>query len=120
MTTRSTLTHLECSRTGAQYPADQLMNLSPASGKPLLARYDLAAAARTLTPESLATRPKTMWRYEEVLPVQRRDAIVSLGEGWTPLVHATRLGKAIGCANPWILERDRRGWLYPRDRVCIP
>lgn len=106
MTTRSTLTHLECSRTGERYPADRLMNLSPASGKPLLARYDLAAAARTMTPAALATRPKTMWRYEEVLPVQRRAAIISLGEGWTPLQHVRRLGDAIGCPNTYIKDES--------------
>ncbi len=104
--TRSTLTHLECSRTGTRYAPDQLMNLSPASGKPLLARYDLAAAAVTMTPAALATRPQTMWRYEEVLPVRRADAIISLGEGWTPLVHAERLGARIGCPQTYIKDES--------------
>jgi threonine synthase len=102
--TRSTLTHLECGRCHATYPAGQLMNLCPACGKPLLARYDLARAAQTLTRAGLADRAETLWRYEEVLPVQRRDAIVSLGEGWTPLLVAARLGAEIGCANTYIKD----------------
>ncbi len=58
-------------------------------GKPLLARYDVQAAARTLTREALGARPATMWRYAEVLP---GGALVSLRKGITPLLHA-RLGR---------------------------
>lgn len=76
------------------------MNLCPACGKPLLARYDLETAKRTLTPAALRDRPATLWRYAEVLPVQRAEAVISLGEGWTPLVQAERLGRAIGCPTP--------------------
>jgi threonine synthase len=104
--TKSTLTHLECGRCRATYDAGQLMNLCPACGKPLLARYDLAAAALTLTPDALKARPATLWRYEEVLPVQRKDAIFSLGEGWTPLVQAKRLGQAIGCPATYIKDES--------------
>lgn len=104
--TRSTLTHLECGHCGKTYAADKLMNLCPACGKPLLARYDLARAAQTLTPAALADRPQTLWRYEEVLPVRRADAILALGEGWTPLIHAKRLGDTIGCTNTYIKDES--------------
>jgi threonine synthase len=104
MNTRSTLTHLECALTGATYPADQLMNLAPESGKPLLARYDLEKAAQTLTKEALKTREPSLWRYEEVLPVQNREAMLRLGEGWTPIHHAERLGAAIGCPNTLVKD----------------
>jgi threonine synthase len=104
MQNQSTLTHLECGRCHATYDAGQLMNLCPACGKPLLARYDLAAAARTLTKTALRDRPSTLWRYEEVLPVQRGDACISLGEGWTPLLAAARLGAEIGCPRTYIKD----------------
>ena len=56
-------THLECSATGRHYPADTLLGLSEA-GKPLLVRYDLAAAARALSPGALADRREGgFWRY---------------------------------------------------------
>lgn len=106
MQTKSTLTHLECGKCGAIYPADQLMNLCTACNRPLLARYDLARAAQTLTRAALAGRAETLWRYEEVLPVQRREAMIQLGEGWTPLIHAQRLGEAIGCPDTWIKDES--------------
>ena len=106
MHTGSTLTHLECGRCGTTYHADQLINLCPACSKPLLARYDLAAAARTLTPEALRQRPQTLWRYAEVLPVQHSEAVLNLGEGFTPLLHAERLGNSIGCVQTYIKDES--------------
>src|SRR5215212_1351562 len=103
---RSTLTHLECGACAATYKPDQLINLCPACGKPLLARYDLRRAAATLTRDSLATRRTDMWRYQEVLPVRDDTMILSLGEGWTPLIHAARLGERIGCANTYIKDES--------------
>jgi threonine synthase len=88
----TTITHLECSKCGEKHSHDKLQNLC-ACGGPLLARYDHARAARTLTREALKSRPANMWRYAEVLPA--RDA-VSLGEGMTPVIHARRLGARLG------------------------
>lgn len=59
-------------------------------GKPLLARYDLIAASKTLTKDNLASRAKSLWRYREVLPVRDDENIVSLGEGMTPLFRAKK------------------------------
>src|SRR5687768_6995235 len=102
--TWSTLIHLECGACGARHAPDQLINLCSACSKPLLARYDLERAARTLTKESLRGRVASLWRYEEVLPVQDPAAILSLGEGWTPLLHARRLGQQIGCVNTYVKD----------------
>lgn len=91
----STLTHLECGLCGKEYEADRPWNLCPACGKPLLARYDLAAASQALDRVELAGREPTLWRYREVLPVRDRRHELCLGEGWTRLVHARRLGDAV-------------------------
>ncbi len=99
----SQLTHLECSRTGERYDADALQNLS-AAGAPLLARYDLDAAARTMTRDAIRERPWHMWRYREVLPLRRYEQLVFLGEGGTPLHCATRLGKAYGFSSLMIKD----------------
>ena len=104
--TRSTLTHLSCSRCGEDYDAGQLMNLCPACEKPLLARYDLAKAARTLTKDSLGEREPSLWRYEEVLPIRKRTAQLKLGEGWTPLVRANGLGSKIDCPDTLIKDES--------------
>jgi threonine synthase len=77
------VTHLECSLTGERYEAGEVHNLSRA-GKPLLVRYDLEAAKRTLSRESLATREPGMWKWRELLPHDREP--VSLGENETPIM----------------------------------
>lgn len=79
------VTHLECALCGLRHEANVLQNLCITCGKPLLVRYDLDAAAKTLTKGSLAQRSSTLWRYAEVLPVESVENVVSLGEGWTPL-----------------------------------
>ena len=63
----SALSHLECSRTGERYDADQVQGVS-AVGAPLLARYDLDQVRATVTRDSLKDRPHDLWRYHEVLP----------------------------------------------------
>jgi threonine synthase len=81
--------HLECSLTGERYEAGQMHNLSRA-GKPLLVRYDLDAAKRTLTRDSLAGRKPGMWKWRELLPHSIDP--VSLGEPETPIVALARTG----------------------------
>src|SRR5215210_5139975 len=94
--TGSTLAYLEGALSKATYSANELMNLDPLDDRPLLARYDLKKAARTLTPESLASRRTTcdMWRWAELLPVREQSNVISLGEGGTPLLLSARLGEA--------------------------
>ena len=92
----SQLTHLECSLTGKRFEHDYPHRLNPANGKPLLARYDLAKASETLTKSAIAGREPNMWRYREVMPVIDPANIVTLGEGFTPLLHAGQLGKHLG------------------------
>jgi threonine synthase len=89
------VTHLECAATGERYPADELHNLSRA-GKPLLVRYDLAAVAKALSKEALRERPPDLWRYRELLPVRRKENIVSLGEAMTPIVRMPKLAARLG------------------------
>lgn len=92
----SNVTHLECSACGTRHEADTLQNVCTSCGKPLFARYDLQHASRTLTRESMSGRRADMWRYREVMPVRSDKNIVTLGEGWTPLLAADRLGSSLG------------------------
>ena len=89
------VTHLECANCAKTYAAGQLHNLCTECGKPLLVRYDLDKAAKTLTIDSLKTRESSLWRYREVLPVEDAENIVSFGEGWTPLLTADRLAQTL-------------------------
>src|SRR5216117_1563988 len=84
------LKHLECSACGLHYEWSRLQNLCSSCHKPLLVIVDLAAAGRTLTRETLATREKSLWRYREVLPLPGDVEPISLGEGGTPLLRAEK------------------------------
>ena len=99
------MTHLECAREGSVYDGEKLHNLSDV-GAPLLARYDLEKAAETLRPEALRARAPNMWRYREVMPIRSESEIVSLGEGFTPLHWAERLGAWAGFSQLYIKDES--------------
>jgi threonine synthase len=93
---RSYFTHLECSLpcgAGASDPHQEHHLCS--CGAPLLARYDLEAA-KGWGRETLAARGPNMWRYRELMPLFDGEQPLTLGEGWTPLIHARRLGTELG------------------------
>jgi threonine synthase len=101
------VTHLECAACHLRYEARRLLNLCRECGKPLLVRYDLEHAGQTLTKESLVARRADLWRYREVLPVENEENLVSLGEGWTPLLRAERLGKQVGLKELYIKDESQ-------------
>ena len=100
----SLLSQLECVRCRADYDAGRPRNLCEACGSPLLARYDLAAVRAAVRPADLAGRPPDLWRYHELLPVGDEAAIITLGEGMTPLLPMARYGARIGL--PRLLMKD--------------
>lgn len=99
----TTVDHLACSRTGTHYPAGEPHNLS-SEGWPLLVRYNLDLARQSWNRDWIASGPRSMWRYAPVLPVRNPANIVSLGEGWTPLVRTPRTGAALGADHLWIKD----------------
>jgi len=101
------VTHLECAACGRRHEARRLHNLCTQCGKPLLVRYDLQQAATSLTKEALQEREPDLWRYREVLPVEREENVISLGEGFTPLVHASRLGQQLGLSQLYIKDEGQ-------------
>src|SRR5258705_3586169 len=101
------VTHLECALCCLKHEARGLLNLCRECGKPLLVRYHLKQAQRTLTKESLVGRHPDLWRYRELLPVENDENIISLGEGWTPLLSAVRLGKRVGVPELYIKDESQ-------------
>ena len=97
--------HLECSYCSARYEKGTLLNLctNPKCRLPLLAVYDVS---KNISRDSLVGRAPSMWRYREMLPVESDENIISLGEGMTPLLHAERLGRMIGCSNLLIKDES--------------
>jgi threonine synthase len=101
------VTHLECSECETTTEAQRLQNLCEKCGKPLLVRYDMEKAGKGLRKEDLRGRRSDLWRYREILPVEDEDHIVSLGEGWTPLLKARRLGERVGIRNLLIKDESQ-------------
>jgi threonine synthase len=97
------LTHLECTKCGTSHAPGRVHTVC-GCGAPLYARYDLERAARAMRPGHLALREPTLWRYREVLPLADDVHKVSLGEGFTPLLEAPRLGAALGLPRLLIKE----------------
>ena len=98
----SKATHLECSLCNERFAAGTVQNLCSCGG-PLLVRYDLDTIRVRWRRRDVHNGPSTMWRYAPVLPASD-NAIVSLGEGWTPLIRAHRLGKRLGAQSLWIKD----------------
>lgn len=84
-------THLVCSKTGATAPLDEPAFLSPA-GAPWLVEYDLDPAKGAHLKGVLPSRPWSLWRYAELLPLSRPEGRIDLGEGATPLLPMRRFG----------------------------
>jgi len=107
-TVRSCFSHLECAWCARQYSGREAINVC-GCGRPLVARYDLAAVGRRIRPEDFARRPHDLWRYRELLPVLDGANIIGLGEGGTPLLPLRRLGGELGL-----------GEVYLKDEGCNP
>ncbi len=102
----SLVAYLECARCGTRLDAGKVYNLCPC-GSPLWVRYQLRRVTSSRLRQRLGSRPASLWRYRELLPVQKEKSVVSLGEGFTPLVHADRLGQKLGLANLYLKDESR-------------
>ena len=73
-------------------------------GRPLLARYDWERIGAHWTRESLGNATRSMWRYAPALPLTDGIPPVTLGEGWTPLFSAPRLGAELGLSHLFVKD----------------
>ncbi len=113
----ATVVGLTCTRCGASYPATididsrgcpACHEIAPANLKPV---YASPADPRSIA----ANAPRSLWRYAHTLPCSAEDAI-SLGEGETPLVEATRIGRTLGVPNLFIKDEGRNPTWSHKDR----
>ncbi len=93
---------LDCLDCGASCDLSQPRSVCPACGRPLVARYDLAALKRVLARGDLARFGTDLWRFRAVLPFAADHAVVRLGEGGTPLLPLPRLGEELGLGALWV------------------
>lgn len=107
-TTNSFASHLYCPKCGKEYRINEVNHLC-SCGSPLLVAYDLDAARNVINRDTFKGRGASLWRYKELLPVSDDENIVTLGEGFTPLLHLTKAGEKSGIKN-----------LYIKDEGIIP
>ena len=107
--------NLRCRECGRDYPLAAIHVCEYCFG-PLEAVYDDEAIRAAVSREAIAARPATLWRYREFLPCEA-DSAVDIGAGFTPLLHAKNLGKALGLPRLY-LKNDTANptWSF-KDRV---
>lgn len=102
----SYLTDLTCSVCGKAFSIHEVHTFCPDCQATLISKYDLNAVRRDVDRDEIHTRPKGMWRWHEMLPVQNPENIVSLGEGDTPLLKIPRIGKELGLSNLFVKDES--------------
>jgi threonine synthase len=90
-------TSLKCAACGKVHAIDRVQGLCTSCARPLFAEYPLSELARTFTPDRVRERRvRSMWKFAEVLPVDRVQDAVSMGEGLTPLIPVRGSGALAG------------------------
>ena len=113
-TTGSAISHLECRSCGTTYALDSTEFPCAECGGILDPQYEYDAV--TVTPAEWASRCGSMWKYRELLPLRDPDALVSMGEGATPLVDAPRLADKFGCGTVWFKDEGQNPMNTFKDR----
>jgi threonine synthase len=101
--------NLECSDCGKAYAINEVHTFCPDCQAPLITRYDLAGVREHIDRDEIRTRPRGMWRWGELLPVQNPENRISLGEGDTPLLRLPHLAADLKLPH-----------LYLKDESCNP
>jgi threonine synthase len=99
------VTHLESAIDGSKFEPNRVWTIH--QGRPLWVRYDLDAVKKAVTPADLVRRGKTLWRYQELLPLPADVEPVTLGEGMTPLLACSRLGAKMGLTRLFIKDESQ-------------
>ncbi len=106
---------LRCRQCSAQYPESPQYVCDECFG-PLEAVYDYDAIRAQVSREQIARGPRSIWRYQALLPAQR-DPRIDLQAGFTPLVKADQLGKRLGLNNLYIKNDSVNPTFSFKDRV---
>lgn len=99
------VSHLEGAIDGAMLPVGVLHGLH--AGRPIWVRYDLDRVRAAVTPDVIARREPSLWRYRELLPLPFEEEPVSFGEGMSPLLKCPRLGAQFGLPNLWVKDESQ-------------
>src|SRR5258705_779089 len=97
----SFVSHVECTICGAHHDAKRLLTVCEKCGQMLAVRYDLERVKTSVTKDALRRRAPGMYRFRELTPVDESEALVTLGEGGTPLLELPRLAAHLGIKKLW-------------------
>src|SRR3954469_1719940 len=106
---------LRCRECGREYEVAPIFTCEWCFG-PLEVAYDYEAIAGAISREKIAAGPASIWRYSDLLPVERNPA-VDLGAGFTPLVRSDRLAAELGLGELWIKNDTLNPTNSFKDRV---
>lgn len=95
------VTGLRCRECGESYPK-RLIHACGLCFGPLDVAYDYEAIAKVVSRESIARGPPTLWRYRELLPIEREASIIDIGVGFTPLLRADNLARELGLKEVYV------------------
>lgn len=98
------VTHLECPKCKTKFNHKEVQQLCEECNSPLLVRYDLKMIKEEFKKEYLKTRCCNLWRYRELLPIEKHSNVVSLGEVMTPILKLEKLGKELGLKNLYLKD----------------
>jgi threonine synthase len=99
-------TYLICTSCSKTYPIGEVSTFCLACQSPLFAEYDLDSVQQHVHREDFSIRPRGMWRWHELLPVQSQFNCVTLGEGDAPLLHLPNLGNALNLENLFVKDES--------------
>ncbi len=110
---------LKCVLCGASYAPGEVEYTCPACGLDgtLDVLYDYEEAARTMTKESLSGRERSLWRYEEILPIVDKGSIPHLAVGWTPLYECPAVAEEYGVREFRVKDDGRNPTGSLKDRA---
>lgn len=107
---------LRCRECGAEHEL-QATHVCETCFGPLDVVYDQVALKKVVSRRRIEQGPPSMWRYRDLLPVEDSTPIVTLGEGFTPLVKAERLGEELGLSNLYLKNDSMNPTNSFKDRV---
>jgi len=103
----SALIHLECPECRGKFDANCLQTICCQCNSPLLARYDLEAVRNNVSLFQIRTRPRGLWRWAELLPLNDPAFRITLGEGDTPIISLPRLSNYMGLSQLFVKDESR-------------
>ncbi len=100
------VTHFESAiEPGVTLPADQIQTMH--KDRPLFTRYDLDAVKKVMTKSVLASRPRDMWRYRELLPIGTAISPVTLNKSFSPVIDCPTLAGQFDLKHVWIKDESQ-------------